>query len=649
MQRIGNLMQTLTRSRSRTVLTVFCVALIARCIVASVIAITENGSLFQDDYYYLEIAKSKAQPDPVLPNPETLVECELIDGDTYCIRLVQPNEDFSKTYSDPTAQHLVGCRDFAGDIYCQRGGWSSQKEYVWNSTKSLLLPITILFKLFGPHPIFGQLLVSLSGAIAVAGVAFLISQATSKRTALLFGLIFALYPSQILWSSIVLKDSFICMTLILIAVLFERWETNSIRRWNNCGNVCILLIITTFLCYLRITALVIACIACFIATVWKSTHSRMLRTAATLLILLLLPLLSPGGRGPLSAGSVTWSDLAGISLLTDGIPDLEGRRHLNAQGANTAVVAAPESLVLPMDLQCATRTNEETMTLVPDPCGEPGTANQQPSSVAQEASLAAQKALTATREASLAAEEASLAAEEAAEEAVQEALTAAQEASLAAREASLAAEEAAVAAQEAAKSAQEAAEEASLAAEEASFAAEKTADEAAREASLAAQEAAVTAHEVAVAAHETSLMTQTTPEVTLNNRILEELRHLPVGLRVMLLDPMPSHLNRSTSLRYPFIEHLLWYPILVLALIGLVRNRFPTSTLTYSLLVLLGSAAMWGAVEGNFGAAYRHRTEFAWVAILFAATGFHHLVETRTKGRPNPPHQLVRSTANLAP
>ncbi|SVB28445.1 uncharacterized protein METZ01_LOCUS181299, partial [marine metagenome] len=393
-------MQSLTRSRSRTVLTVFCVALIARCIVASVIAITENGSLFQDDHFYLETAKDRMQSDPTLPSYETLVQCELIDGDTYCIRLVQPNEDFSKTYSDSATQYLVGCRDFAGEIYCQRGGWSAQKEYVWNSTKSLLLPITILFKLFGPHPIFGQLLVSLSGAIAVAGVAFLISQATSKRTALLFGLIFALYPSQILWSSIVLKDSFICMALILIAVLFERWETNSIRRWNNCGNVCILLIITTFLCYLRITALVIACIACFIATVWKSTHSRMLRTAATLLILLLLPLLSPGGRGPQSAGSVTWSDLAGISLLTDGIPDLEGRRHLNAQGANTAVVAAPESLVLPMDLQCATRTNEETMTLVPDPCGEPGTANQQPSSVAQEASLAAQKALTAARGAS---------------------------------------------------------------------------------------------------------------------------------------------------------------------------------------------------------------------------------------------------------
>ena len=563
MQRTNNLVQSLTRSKSRTIFTVFCVALIARCIVASVIAITENGSLFDDDYYYLEIATDKAAPEPALPSYETLVECELIDGDTYCIRLVGQNETFSDSYSDTEAQYLVGCREFDDDIYCQRGGWGAQTEWVWDSAKSLLLPITILFQLFGPHPIFGQLLVSLSGAIAVAGVTFLIYQSTSKRTALLFGLIFALYPSQILWSSIVLKDSLICMALVLIAVLFERWEKTHTGRWNNYCNVGILLIITIFLCYLRITALVIACIACFIATVWKSTHSRILRIAATLLILLLLPLLSPGGGGPQSTGGVTWSDLAGISLLTDGIPELQGRRHLNAQGADTSVVTGPESLVLPMELQCATRTDEKTMTLVPDPCGESETTSQQSALVVQEASVAAQKALAAAREASVA------------------------------------------------------------------------------------------AHKAAVAAHKASVATQTTPEATpeatQDNRILDELRHLPVGLRVMLLDPMPSHLNRSASLRYPFIEHLLWYPILVLALIGLARNRIPTSMLTYSLLVLLGSAAMWGAIEGNFGTAYRHRAEFAWVAILFAATGFHHLVETRTKGRPNPLRQVIRQdTANLA-
>ena len=206
MQRTSNLVKGLTRSKSRTIFTVFCVALIARCIVASVIAITENGSLFDDDYYYLEIATDKAASEPALPSYETLVECELIDGDTYCIRLVGQNETFSNSYSNPEAQHLVGCREFAGDIYCQRGGWGAQTEWVWDSAKSLLIPITILFQLFGPHPIFGQLLVSLSGAIAVAGVTFLIYQSTSKRTALIFGLIFALYPSQILWSSIVLKD-----------------------------------------------------------------------------------------------------------------------------------------------------------------------------------------------------------------------------------------------------------------------------------------------------------------------------------------------------------------------------------------------------------------------------------------------------------
>jgi hypothetical protein len=603
---IRKIIQHLTRSQSRTVLAIFCFALIIRCLLASFIAITDGGSLFQDDYAYLELATQKSQSDLALPSYETLAKCELIDGKTYCIRLPSADEGFTREHSDSTAKYLVGCREFKGETYCQRGGWGAQDEYVWNSAKSFLFPIALLFRLFGPQPILAQLLVGLSGAIAVAGVVFLISQTTSNRTAFLFGLLLSLYPSHVLWSSLVLKDSFIYMALVLIAVLLERWDIGKLKRSRNWLNIGILLIVTLFLCYLRITALIIACIACFIATAWKSTHSRILRTVATLLILLLVPLLSPGGGGPQSATGVTWRSLAGIRLLTDGMSELDGRRNFNAQGADTAVVATSGLLVIPMDLQCATRTDEDGMTLVPNPCEESEPAIQQ--------SRSALKAL----EASLVAQEASLAAQKAVK--------------LAAQEASLAA------AEEASKAA---AEEASVAAEEASLAAAEEASVAAQEASVAAQEASVAAQEASVAAREASLAAQTTPEVTRNNRILEELRHLPVGLRVMLFDPMPNHLDRSTALRYPFMEHLLWYPILILALIGLVRNRIPTSALTYSLLVLLGSAVMWGAVEGNFGTAYRHRAEFAWVPILFASTGFHHLLEMRTKGRPIPPHHLT--------
>ena len=44
--------------------------------------------------------------------------------------------------------------------------------------------------------------------------------------------------------------------------------------------------------------------------------------------------------------------------------------------------------------------------------------------------------------------------------------------------------------------------------------------------------------------------------------IIEELKYLPSGPKVILLDPTPSQLSRSRSLYLAFAEHLIWYPAL---------------------------------------------------------------------------------------
>jgi hypothetical protein len=104
-------------------------------------------------------------------------------------------------------------------------------------------------------------------------------------------------------------------------------------------------------------------------------------------------------------------------------------------------------------------------------------------------------------------------------------------------------------------------------------------------------------------------------------RLIDEIRYLPSGLKVMLLDPMPSQLDKSKSLYFAFAEHLLWYPLLALAFYGALWRRKWTSELVYAALLFLGLSAMWGLAEGNFGTAFRHRTEFVWVVIVFAAIG----------------------------
>lgn len=107
-----------------------------------------------------------------------------------------------------------------------------------------------------------------------------------------------------------------------------------------------------------------------------------------------------------------------------------------------------------------------------------------------------------------------------------------------------------------------------------------------------------------------------------------DLQCLPSGMRMMLLDPFPNQLHKSRSLWPAFAEHLLWYPGLVLAGVGVVatfRRRQWTPALAYTGFVWLGSATMWALVDRNFGTGFRHRGEFVWCVVVFAAIGGHYL------------------------
>jgi len=123
------------------------------------------------------------------------------------------------------------------------------------------------------------------------------------------------------------------------------------------------------------------------------------------------------------------------------------------------------------------------------------------------------------------------------------------------------------------------------------------------------------------------------------NKLYEEAKYLPSGLKVMLLDPTVPQLGNSRSLYMPFTEHLIWYPVLLLAFYGALKTRKWTDDLLFASFVFLGSATMWSLTEGNFGTAYRHRTEFVWIVFLFAGIGVHHLLEAR---RARSPHASIQ-------
>ena len=99
--------------------------------------------------------------------------------------------------------------------------WSGYGESLFTTTRTFMWPLTGLFWVLGPSRIVAQLLVATFGAVTSACAACLASRFLRKEFALGAGLIVAFFPSQILWSSVVLRESLIWAGLAAIAVTVD--------------------------------------------------------------------------------------------------------------------------------------------------------------------------------------------------------------------------------------------------------------------------------------------------------------------------------------------------------------------------------------------------------------------------------------------
>ena len=339
---------------------------------------------------------------------------------------------------------------------------------LWNNNAGFLLPIGILFRLFGFHPLLGQTLSVLAGAITAAAVTALVHRHTSATAALCAGLSVAVFPSQILWSSLVLKDSFSWMALTLLAVILGWWAQKT-SILNYAIGFLALSCLMFFLVHLRSHTFTTVCIAAIITLVSTAKSQRTAKVVAVMLLLAVLPL-------TVNAGIFSRTTFAATG-------HLGGIRSNMAAHARTAIGA--------------------------------------PSQVEEAREIAR--------------------------------------------------------------------------------------PEEARE----------------IARLEEAIATSTPSAVA-------DLLYLPTGLRVMLLDPLPNHLDKSSNMKYAFAEHLLWYPLLLLGLIGMVvRRKSLTPEIVFTLLVTGGLTTMWALVEGNFGTAYRHRGELVWGVAVLAGIGLDHLLNNR--------------------
>lgn len=465
------------------VLAVFLVALVVRTAAAVAIYVRNDGFLFSDERMYATIARQAA----------------------------------------------------AGET----SSWDDYTTWLYDHNGAFLRPLTWIFELFGPHVLAGQLFVAVIGAAVAAGTARLALGFLPAAWALVAGGIVALLPSQVLWSSLTLKDalSWLCMVgvALLAAVAARGGRTRAVKALT--GLVVTLLVLG----YLRQHTMLLALWAVALTAWVGSPRARRERVAGAIILALVFPIVLGLGVG-------------GSTLVRDRAGGLEEQRSLGAVDASTALVAPPA----------------------------------QESAAVREGAAAARAA--GDRAAAVRARLADL------ERRAQATQATTPDADLL-KELAEVRREAQVAAAEADRQAREAA------------------------ARLAAAEAV---------AAENARLDEAFGADSVTGQVGSNLLYLPVGLSAVVLQPFPWQESRGSAMSLAKLEMLVWYPLLALALVGLLSLRRCLPALLLPVVIGSGAAVMWALVEGNFGTAYRHRGELVWVVALLAAAGGQRL---RASGR----------------
>jgi hypothetical protein len=431
-------------------------------------------------------------------------------------------------------------------------------EWLYNATATYTVPLTLLYRIFGPVQLVGMVFTGVLGAGAAVLVTRLSLESLSRRASLGVGLVVALLPSQVLFSALTLKDAAVWLLLAASAVLVAVSGRQSGRRLlvTLVGVGAVLLLLG----HVRLHTMVIAAWAVALASLAGKTRGWWTRTMVAWVLLLATPVAV--GAGP-----------AGYGLVAQAKGHLEYRRVANAFGAATAI--APPAA----DARPAVRAAEA--------------ATIEAEELARHQSQVTESVAATARR-------------------LQELQTKAQ------------------ALQAGATTAGERAEAARLAA--------LAEDERVRLARLQAQAERLTvevAGQVVEAgrAREQALAAVSTPHVadTGESSALRDLKHLPTGLLVMLLAPLPWEVSDNRSVRFAAMENVVWYPLVLLAAVGSTVVWRQRRILLFPLLAAGATVLTYALSEGNFGTAYRHRGEFVWAVALLAGHGAMVLVQRRRR------------------
>lgn len=231
----------------------------------------------------------------------------------------------------PDEQQYV---DLAGTVASGKSAedWATAYgQSLYDSTWVFTAPLTALFRVFWETRLLGQLLAALYASLAAVVICRTALEGVSRRAALVAGLIVALLPSQVLWSSAAIRESAVWLALSLLALSV----TLAARRtdWRQLVPLAAIASVALLaLLHLREQTMEASAAAFLVAVVAVGGRGWLLRVGGALAIVLFVPWI--GGVGP-----------GGIDVVRKAVPELGRTRTYLALDANSAFTST--SLVVP--------------------------------------------------------------------------------------------------------------------------------------------------------------------------------------------------------------------------------------------------------------------------------------------------------------
>ena len=197
------------------------------------------------------------------------------------------------------AEHLAGVRS---------GSWGRQDAWYRDHYATYVYPVSVLFRVFGPHEILAQLVAAVFGAIAAAATTRLATEILPTMWALAVGAVVAFYPSMSIWSAVPLRDSAVwaCTACLALAVMLLARARSPVRFALLASAIAASLFL---LGHLRVTGLCIAGIALVIQAIFGPMRYRLATIAMAIGLALVVPMLVGLGLGPGGINFITSQDL----------------------------------------------------------------------------------------------------------------------------------------------------------------------------------------------------------------------------------------------------------------------------------------------------------------------------------------------------